>query len=512
MMPNQYSDSERAAVYKVMRERRDVRHGYLPTEIPPDVLTRVLSAGHLAGSVGLVQPWDFLLLTSLETRTTILEHVASWRSEYARSLPPARAKQFKNIKIEAILETPVNVVVTADISRGGRHVLGARTQPRAAPQSTDLAVQNIWLAARAEGLGVNMMGFFDEQWLADLLNLPDNLQIVAYLCMGYVERFPPAAELELASWGRRRPLSWVVHQERYGSRGVPGDEPITLLEEVIRKIRSQPLDQNRAIITNTNLDANEQAIAERLCAIASDDQPFFATPAAVAVFAADDALTGRTVAAQRINEIAAGRDPIAERSVDVEAELAVVDLGVGSKETLPGVTRRRVRGSGVNGIPAKLEERNLIAVIEAGIETARELAVGGNHCFAVLGTGNDTDSAELVELATRKTLDPIPDLTRLRKVEEAAAAGFLLGAAAHRIPVVVHGHFGNAAALVAQQIVPESALICIPLKTPTSPPMSGLQAPSLLHDATKAIPDTYPISALSHIERIGNHLHASPID
>ena len=154
MMPNQYSDSERAAVYKVMRERRDVRHGYLPTEIPPDVLTRVLSAGHLAGSVGLVQPWDFLLLTSLETRTRILEHVASWRSEYARSLPPARAKQFKNIKIEAILDTPVNVVVTADISRGGRHVLGARTQPRAAPQSTDLAVQNIWLAARAEGLGV----------------------------------------------------------------------------------------------------------------------------------------------------------------------------------------------------------------------------------------------------------------------------------------------------------------------------------------------------------------------
>jgi nicotinate-nucleotide--dimethylbenzimidazole phosphoribosyltransferase len=512
MMPNQYSDSERAAVYKVMRERRDVRHGYLPTEIPPDVLTRVLSAGHLAGSVGLVQPWDFLLLTSLETRTRILEHVASWRSEYARSLPAARAKQFKNIKIEAILDTPVNVVVTADISRGGRHVLGARTQPRAAPQSTDLAVQNIWLAARAEGLGVNMMGFFDEGWLADLLDLPDNLQIVAYLCMGYVERFPPAAELELASWGKRRPLSWVVHQESYGRRGVPGDEPMTLLEEVIRKIRSQPPGQNQAIAANTHLDANEKAIAERLCAIASDGQPLFGTPAAVAVFAADDAQTGNTAAAQRVNAIAEGRDPIAKQSVDVEAELAVVDLGIGSKETLPGITRRRVRGADANGIPAKLEERDLIAVIEAGIETARELAVGGNRCLTVLGTGDDTDSAELVELAMRKTLDPIPDLSKLRKIEQAAAAGFLLGAAAHRIPVVVHGHFGNAAALIAQQIVPESALTCIPLKTPTSPPMYGLQAPSLVHDRTKATPDTYPISALSHIERISNHLRASSIE
>jgi nicotinate-nucleotide--dimethylbenzimidazole phosphoribosyltransferase len=466
MMPNQYSDSERAAVYKVMRERRDVRHGYLPTEIPPDVLTRVLSAGHLAGSVGLVQPWDFLVLTSSQTRSRILEHVTSWRSQYARSLPPARAKQFKNIKIEAILDTPVNVVVTADISRGGRHVLGARTQPRAAPQSTDLAVQNIWLAARAERIGVNMMGFFDERWLADLLDLPDNLQIVAYLCMGYVERFPPAAELELASWGRRRPLSWVVHQETYGRRGVPGDQPMTLLEEVIRKIRSQPPAQNHAI-ANTHLDANEQAIA-------------------------------------------AGRDPIAERSVDVEAELAVVDLGVGSKETLPGITRRRVHGSDTNGIPAKLEERDLITVIEAGIETARELAVGGNRCLAVLGTGNDTDSAELIELAIRKTLDPIPDLTRLRKIEQAAAAGFLLGAAAHRIPVVVHGRFGNAAALIAQQIAPESALISIPLKTPTSPPMYGLHAPSLPDNTTKATPDTYPISALPHIERISNHMRASP--
>jgi nicotinate-nucleotide--dimethylbenzimidazole phosphoribosyltransferase len=511
MMPNQYSDSERAAVYKVMRERRDVRHGYLPTEIPPDVLTRVLSAGHLAGSVGLVQPWDFLVLTSSQTRSRILEHVTSWRSQYARSLPPARAKQFKNIKIEAILDTPVNVVVTADISRGGRHVLGARTQPRAAPQSTDLAVQNIWLAARAERIGVNMMGFFDERWLADLLDLPDNLQIVAYLCMGYVERFPPAAELELASWGRRRPLSWVVHQETYGRRGVPGDQPMTLLEEVIRKIRSQPPAQNHAI-ANTHLDANEQAIAERLCAIASDGQPFFATPAAVAVFAADDAQTASTAAAQRINAIAAGRDPIAERSVDVEAELAVVDLGVGSKETLPGITRRRVHGSDTNGIPAKLEERDLITVIEAGIETARELAVGGNRCLAVLGTGNDTDSAELIELAIRKTLDPIPDLTRLRKIEQAAAAGFLLGAAAHRIPVVVHGRFGNAAALIAQQIAPESALISIPLKTPTSPPMYGLHAPSLPDNTTKATPDTYPISALPHIERISNHMRASPTE
>ncbi|EFL21917.1 LOW QUALITY PROTEIN: cob(II)yrinic acid a,c-diamide reductase, partial [Streptomyces himastatinicus ATCC 53653] len=157
-----YDDAERAAVHRVMRERRDIRNGFRPDPIPHEVLLRVLEAAHTAPSVGQSQPWDFVVIRSEETRRTMHELAARQRDAYAKSLPKARAKQFKELKIEAILETPINIVVTADPTRGGRHTLGRHTQPQMAPYSSALAVENLWLAARAEGLGVGWVSFFDE--------------------------------------------------------------------------------------------------------------------------------------------------------------------------------------------------------------------------------------------------------------------------------------------------------------------------------------------------------------
>ncbi|MGV9574807.1 5,6-dimethylbenzimidazole synthase, partial [Streptomyces nigra] len=176
-----YDDAEREAVLKVMRERRDIRNGFRSDPIPHEVLLRVLEAAHTAPSVGHSQPWDFVVIRSSETRRTMHELAMRQREAYAKSLPKGRAKQFKELKIEAILDTPVNIVVTADPTRGGRHTLGRHTQPQMAPYSAALAVENLWLAARAEGLGVGWVSFFDEREMVRALGLPEHLEVIAYL-------------------------------------------------------------------------------------------------------------------------------------------------------------------------------------------------------------------------------------------------------------------------------------------------------------------------------------------
>ena len=148
------------------------------------------------------------------------------RDAYAADLPGARARAFDQLKIESILDTPVNIVVTCDRTRGGRHTLGRATQPRTADFSSVLAVANLWLAARAEGLGVGWVSFFDERELAAELGLPAHVEVIAYLCVGYVDQFAPEPELAAAGWARRRPLSWAVHAEEFGRRGMPGEEPV----------------------------------------------------------------------------------------------------------------------------------------------------------------------------------------------------------------------------------------------------------------------------------------------
>ena len=228
-----YDDAEREAVLRVMRERRDIRNGFRSDPIPHDVLLRVLEAAHTAPSVGHSQPWDFVVIRSAETRRTMHELAMRQRDAYAKSLPKGRAKQFKELKIEAILDTPVNIVVTADPTRGGRHTLGRHTQPQMAPYSSALAVENLWLAARAEGLGVGWVSFFDEREMVRELGLPEHLEVVAYLCVGYVDEFPDEPELMQAGWSKRRPLSWVVHEETYGRRALPGEEPHDLLAETV---------------------------------------------------------------------------------------------------------------------------------------------------------------------------------------------------------------------------------------------------------------------------------------
>ncbi|MEV8371890.1 5,6-dimethylbenzimidazole synthase [Kribbella sp. NPDC056861] len=224
-----YPVGERDVVHRVLAERRDVRRGFVDRPIADDVLTRVLESAHRAPSVGLSQPWDFLLIRDLATRQQIRDLAAAQQAAFAASLPADRRSAFDGLKIEAILETPLNIAVTCDAGRGGRHVLGRHADPRTTWFSAAIAVQNLWLAARAEGLGVGWVSFFEPGEVAAVLDLPAHVELVGYLCVGHVEEFAAAPELVRTGWAARRPLSWAVHQEAWGQRGLPGVEPSAVI-------------------------------------------------------------------------------------------------------------------------------------------------------------------------------------------------------------------------------------------------------------------------------------------
>ncbi|MFE5872986.1 nicotinate-nucleotide--dimethylbenzimidazole phosphoribosyltransferase [Streptomyces roseifaciens] len=508
-----YGDAEREAVHRVMRERRDIRNGFRTDPIPHEVLLRVLEAAHTAPSVGHSQPWDFVVIRSAETRQAMHELARRQRDAYAKSLPKGRAKQFKELKIEAILETPVNIVVTADPTRGGRHTLGRHTQPQMAPYSSALAVENLWLAARAEGLGVGWVSFFDEREMVRTLGLPEHLEVVAYLCVGYVDEFPDEPELMQAGWSKRRPLSWVVHEEEYGRRALPGEEPHDLLAETLRGIR--PLDakalgeawerQKRMTKPSGALGMLE-IISAQLCGLSRKCPPPIPEPAAVAIFAGDHGVHAQgvtswpqEVTSQMVANFLGGGAVCNAFANQVGAEVCVVDVGVaGELPSTPGLLPRKVRAgtADITTGPAMTREEAMHA-LEVGIETARDLVAAGNKALLTgeMGIANTTVSAALISVYTetdpaeitgrgtgindemharkvdvvRRALelhqpdpkDPIGVLAAVGGLEHAALVGLILGGASLRTPVILDGVSAGAAALVARAIAPEALAACI---------------------------------------------------
>lgn len=204
--------------YDVLHRRRDTRGEFTGAPIPPDVLRRVLSAAHAAPSVGLSQPWDFIVVRDEHTRRAFRDHVHAERSVFASELDHRQAELFARIKVEGILESTVGVVVTYDPDRGAPAVLGRHAIADAGLYSVCLAIQNLWLAATAEGLGVGWVSFYREDVLRRLLDIPQPLRPVAWLCVGPVDCLPETPDLERHGWRSRLPLEAVVHEERYTRR------------------------------------------------------------------------------------------------------------------------------------------------------------------------------------------------------------------------------------------------------------------------------------------------------
>ena len=217
-MNNAFTDSEREAVYKAIKLRRDVRRQFEPAPIPQDVLVRILSAAHHAGSVGFMQPWDFILVEDRATRRQILDSFVCERDRSAQLYEGARRELYLSLKLEGILESALNICVTCDRNRGGPHVLGRSTILDTDLYSTCCAVQNLWLAARIEGVGVGWVSILDPRELASILRLPEDVIPVAYLCVGYVSEFPESPDLARAGWRQRLPLSDLVHRDNWENR------------------------------------------------------------------------------------------------------------------------------------------------------------------------------------------------------------------------------------------------------------------------------------------------------
>ncbi|MBK1851338.1 5,6-dimethylbenzimidazole synthase [Marinobacter sp. 1-4A] len=213
---NSFSDSERAGLYRAIYERRDVRSQFLPDPIPKPVLARLLKAAHHAPSVGFMQPWDFILIDSLDVREQVLASFNEENAKAADNYTGERQQTYRSLKLQGITESPMNLCITCDRSRGGAHVLGRNSIVDMDLFSTCLAVQNLWLAARAEGIGVGWVSIIDQTRLADILNLPENVYPLAYLCLGYVSEFLDKPELEAKGWRSRLAVSELLHVNRWG--------------------------------------------------------------------------------------------------------------------------------------------------------------------------------------------------------------------------------------------------------------------------------------------------------
>ena len=204
-----FTADQRDAVYRVMAERRDMRH-FAGGAVPPAVLQRVLEAAHLAPSVGLMQPWRFLRIVDLDLRGSIAELVAVERDLTAEALGE-RAADFLRLKVEGIRDCAELLVVALGDDRD-RHVFGRRTMPHMDLASVACAIQNLWLAARAEHLGMGWVSLFDPVELGRLLELPDGAEPVAVLCLGPVERFYDRPMLQQERWAEPRPLEELIEE------------------------------------------------------------------------------------------------------------------------------------------------------------------------------------------------------------------------------------------------------------------------------------------------------------
>ncbi|WP_086968541.1 5,6-dimethylbenzimidazole synthase [Vibrio coralliirubri] len=212
--------NERDAVYKTIFSRRDVRGQFLPDEIPEDVLMRVLTAAHHAPSVGFMQPWDFVVVRDIETKQQIKAGFNQAHAESAEMFTDEKQAMYKRLKLEGIVESPIGICVTCDRNRTGKVVLGRTIKQEMDLYSTVCAVQNLWLAARAENLGLGWVSILHDSVLRDALDIPESIDIVAYLCIGYVDHFKDKPELETMGWLPRRDVNSAIHEGKWNAEQI----------------------------------------------------------------------------------------------------------------------------------------------------------------------------------------------------------------------------------------------------------------------------------------------------
>ena len=471
-------------MHRVVAERRDIRR-FRPDAVPREVLERVLEAAHRAPSVGLMQPWRLIVIRDVATRVAVRRLAQRERLRQADRFDD-RARQFLDQKVEGVVEAPLGICVCCDHGEADEEVLGRGTIPDTDVYSTACAIENLWLTARAEGLGVGWVSFYRPEDLRALLGIPPRVDPIAYLCVGWPDERPVRPGLAAAGWSARTPLDAVVMEERW--HGAPPDR-----DEAAPPDRAAAIDArdrlDRLVKPAGSLGALE-ALIERWASIAGAPPPE-RPHAGVLVCAADHghAHRGTSLFDASVSSQVAAAAARRETAVGVLADrdghdLIVADVGLAGP-TPAGVRDVKVaEGSADMTVGPALSEQEVAAALAVGAGLAAELAEGGVDCLVLgeIGIGNTATTAALVAALTgaaptltvgRGTGLDTAGVERKRSLVEAALEGHgapleapvalravgglelvaLAGATAEAerrgLPVVLDGYATGAAALAA---------------------------------------------------------------
>ncbi len=497
---------EKAGVYRAIRERRDIRD-YRPDPVPEDVLARILGAAHEAPSVGLMQPWSFVVIRDHGVRRRVYDHFVEVNARAAAVYDGDRRATYQALKLQGILDAPLNVLVTCDPSRGGPHVLGRYTMRHMDEYSTCLAVQNLWLAARAEGLGVGWMSLMEPAAIGAMVGLPDAVIPVAYLTLGYPVTIPDRPMLETVGWRKRAPLSDVVFADRYGARypeSLESNGELPRASDAPAIGADAPLEpplaareRMRELTKPVGSLGRLEELALKLAGLAQSEHPSCERPHLL-VFAGDHGVTEEGVSAYRrevthemVYQYLAGGGAVHALARHHGVSVRVVDVGVDHEfGEASGLVRAKVARATRNlAREPAMTPAELDAALEAGRSSVRALAGVEAIGLGEMGIGNTTAASAMVAalldaraedvvgrgtgigdgalarkrdvvaraLALHRGREPREVLRCMGGFEIAAIVGAIEAAAERRMLIVLDGFIVGAAALAAVRERPSLA-------------------------------------------------------
>ncbi|GAA5019134.1 hypothetical protein GCM10023258_06500 [Terrabacter aeriphilus] len=465
-----------ASLERVVGARRDIRR-FRPDPVPDDVLTAVLTAGHRGPSVGHSQPWRFVVVTEPATRDAAALMADRCRLRQAAGMTEESARGLLDLRLEGIREAPLGIVVACDRRTPAAGVLGRATFPDADLWSCAAAIENIWLTARAHGLGLGWVTLFEPAELADLLGLPDGVETLGWLCLGWPDERPPEPGLERAGWSRRVPLEQVVMRERWTERDAPPSHLRAPGPDALVGAR----DRSDALLTVPGSLGVLDTVLDRVTALTAVDGP-----GTLVVAAADHAVTAYGVSAfdasvtadvARATREGTSMGAVAARAAGLGVEL--VDAGIRCRrgdlvttDALDEPTYAALLARG-RELGRALADDGLVALGEVGVGNTTVAATVAAALLdatadTVVGRGSSADAAmmqrkrDVVELALARVTsaerrDPHAVLRRLGGGELAVLAGVVLGVAEGGGVVVLDGLATSVAALAAVRLEPGCA-------------------------------------------------------
>jgi nicotinate-nucleotide--dimethylbenzimidazole phosphoribosyltransferase len=495
-----FDTGQRDAVYRAIFERRDVR-SYMPDPVPEEVLRRVLEAAHRAPSVGFMQPWTFLVVRDIEARKRIYAHFLEVNARAAAVYSADQQRTYQALKLQGILDAPLNILVTCDPARAGAHVLGRYTMPETDVYSTCLAVQNLWLSARVEGLGVGWMSIMEKPALREILGIPDAIEPVAYLTLGYPVEFARAPLLSEVGWRQRLPLEEVMFLDRWGQRPPEPKEASRVSREVSAPLPPAPLtppreaDQRNRDLTKPH--GSLGVIEQLTLKLAGMQQTVYpsAEPAHLTLFAGDHGVAQHRVSAYKpettlkmVYSYLSGGAVVNALAREQGLTLHVVDVGVNHDfGSAAGLVQRKVaRGTRDFTVEPAMTQAECALAIAHGAEVVRGLPKLSVLLLGEMGIGNSTSAAALasalLSLKPEESVGPgtgVSDAARQRKLwavqaglrlhassdpdgllaslggfEVAALVGAIEAAHERRALILLDGFITGVAALVAARRTP----------------------------------------------------------